>query len=90
MVVAKQAETHLSDAVHLRYALEVGEEMTRQKEKSLYLNIDGAIGAIMVDLEWPLELADTIFLIARTVGLSAHAHEEMAHAKTYRREHKKY
>ena len=90
MVLAKLAETHLSHAVHLRYALEVAEELTRQKEKSLYLNIDGAIGAIMVDLEWPLELADTIFLIARTVGLSAHAHEEMAHAKTYRREHKKY
>jgi citrate synthase len=89
VVLAKLAETHLAHSAHLQYALEVADELTAEKGKPLYLNIDGAIGAMIADLEWPLELADTIFLIARTVGLSAHAHEEMAHAKTYRREHKK-
>lgn len=71
---------------HLVYALQIGDELTRQKGTSLYLNIDGAIGAVVADLGWPDEMGDMIFLIARTVGLCAHAGEEAASAKSYRRE----
>ncbi len=70
---------------HMEYALRVSEELTIQKGKPLPLNVDGAIGAVLADFEWPAELADVLFLISRTVGLAAHALEEIATAKTYRR-----
>lgn len=71
--------------LHLSYALEVGDELTKQKGKPLYLNIDGAIGAVVADLDLPTELADSLFLVARTVGLCAHALDESRTAVRYRR-----
>ena len=85
VLLLEMAQTHLAVHPHTDIALAVGDELTKQKGKPLYVNIDGAIGAILADLEWPSELADALFLIARTVGLSAHAMEESATAKTYRR-----
>lgn len=70
---------------HFEYALAVGEELSRQKGISLYLNIDGAMGAIAADFAWPEEVPDSLFLVARTVGLCMHAVEEAGQAKTYRR-----
>lgn len=83
--LAKMARVHVSTCPHMEYALQVSEELTIQKGKPLPLNVDGAIGAVIADLGWPAELADTLFLISRTIGLSAHALEEIATAKTYRR-----
>jgi citrate synthase len=70
---------------HLEYALQVADELTKQKGKPLYLNIDGAIGAVIADFNWPSELADSLFLVARTVGLCAHALDEAKTAVRYRR-----
>lgn len=83
--LATMARKTLPACPHMEYALRISEELTIQKGKPLPLNVDGAIGAVMADLAWPAELADALFLIARVVGLSAHASEEMATAKTYRR-----
>lgn len=89
VVLAELLKTQRSSHPHIDYALSAADELTRQKGKQLYLNIDGAIGAIMADLDWPVEMADTIFLIARTVGLCAHAQEEASASKSYRRANKK-
>lgn len=85
IVLSELVKTTLSSHPHVDYALAVADELTMRKGKSLYLNIDGAIGAVLADLNWPAELADVLFLISRTVGLSAHALEEARTAKSYRR-----
>lgn len=81
VVLTDLAKVQLVQPTHVRYALDVAEELTRQKGTLLYLNIDGAIGAVVADLGWPSAMADTIFLVARTVGLSAHVHEVAAEIK---------
>ncbi len=70
------AKAHLSSTTHLDLGLEVSRLMTERKGAALPLNVDGAIGALMADMGWPLAFADAIFLVARTVGLVAHAWEE--------------
>lgn len=55
----------------LDYALEV-EKLTIQKQDNLILNIDGVIGAVLYDLDYPLESIDGFFVFARTIGLIAH------------------
>ena len=77
--------TTLEKHPHTDFAEQVGETLTAVKGKALYLNIDGAIAAAILDLDLPEGLVDALFLIARTVGLAVHALEEFSTAKTYRR-----
>jgi citrate synthase len=70
------AKANLSSTTHLDFALEVSRLMTERKGSPLPLNIDGAIGSLMADMGWSLQFADAIFLVARTIGLVAHAQEE--------------
>ncbi len=83
--LATLAKQVLSDTPHLDFALEVARLMTEKKQTPLPLNVDGAIGALMADLHAPAELADAIFLCARTIGLVAQAREEAEGSKSYRR-----
>jgi citrate synthase len=53
------------------------------------MNVDGAIAAVMSDLEWSPELGKGFFIIARTPGLVAHVHEEMGE-EDFRRENGEY
>lgn len=85
MKLAELAKRQLATAPHVMFALEVAEELTRQKGKPLPLNIDGALGAIMSDLQAPAELADALFLVARSVGLIAQARCEAAGSLAYKR-----
>jgi citrate synthase/citryl-CoA lyase len=55
---------------HFAFAQAVSVAMTVEKGKPLPLNIDGALGAIVNDLRWSPEIADAIFLVARTIGLA--------------------
>ncbi len=55
--------------------------------KSLPLNVDGAIAAVLVDLNVPPALANAFFMIARLPGLVAHAHEEQTRQKPMRKVH---
>ncbi len=71
------AKQHLVSHPHLDLALEVSRLMKERKGAPLPLNVDGAIGALMLDMRFPMEGADALFLVARTVGLVAHAWEEM-------------
>jgi citrate synthase len=44
--------------------------------KPLPVNVDGALAALLIDLELPRELANAFFIMARVPGLVAHIYEE--------------
>lgn len=55
--------------------------------KVLPINVDGAIAAVLVDLNIPSELANAMFFIARVPGLILQAHEEQTRERPMRRIH---
>ncbi len=55
--------------------------------RKLPLNVDGALAALLVDLDFPPELGNAFFVIARVTGLAAHAHEEVTRQRPMRRIH---
>ncbi len=55
--------------------------------KDLPINVDGAIAAVLIDLEIPRELANAFFIMARVPGLVAHIHEEQTRERPMRRIH---
>jgi citrate synthase len=52
------------------------EERPDKREHPLPVNVDGAIAAVCADLGFDPELGNAVFIVARTAGLIAHAHEE--------------
>lgn len=60
-----------------------------ERKADLVMNVDGAIAAVMSDLEWSPKLGKGFFIIARTPGLVAHVHEEMGE-EDFRREEGEY
>ncbi len=55
----------------LDYALEV-EKVTTAKKDNLILNVDGTIGCILVDLNFPEHSLNGFFVLARTIGMIGH------------------
>ncbi len=55
--------------------------------KDLPINVDGAIAALLVDLDMPRELANAFFIMARVPGLVAHVYEEQTAQRPMRRIH---
>jgi citrate synthase len=55
--------------------------------KQLPINVDGAIAALLIDLEFPQDLANAFFIISRVTGLVAHFHEEVSRERPMRRIH---
>jgi succinyl-CoA synthetase alpha subunit len=72
------------DGVHIRAARAVEKAFTAAK-KSLPINVDGAIGAILADLGMDPAAFNGIFMIARTPGLVTHVIEEQTREKPMRR-----
>lgn len=58
-----------------------------RRGKALPVNVDGAIAAVLVDLDMPHELANAFFIMARVPGLVAHVYEEQTRHKPMRRIH---
>ncbi len=73
------------NGVMLARAFEKGLEESLGRR--LPLNVDGALAALLVDLDFPPALGNAFFIIARVTGLSAHAHEEMTRQRPMRRIH---
>lgn len=61
----------------------LAEGFTR-RGKALPINVDGAIAAILIDLDMPHELANAFFIMARVPGLVAHVFEEQTRHKPMR------
>jgi len=55
--------------------------------KKLPVNVDGAIAAVLCELDFPPELANGFFIISRLPGLIAHIYEEYTKFKPMRRIH---
>lgn len=72
------------DGVHMQAARAV-EKVFADAKKSLPINVDGAIGAILADLGMNPATFNGIFMIARTPGLVAHVIEEQTREKPMRR-----
>jgi citrate synthase len=72
------------DGVHMKAARAVEKSFAAAK-KSLPINVDGAIGAILADLGMNPATFNGIFMIARTPGLIAHVIEEQTREKPMRR-----
>jgi succinyl-CoA synthetase alpha subunit len=72
------------DGVHIQTARAVEKAFTDAK-KSLPINVDGAIGAILADLGMNPAAFNGIFMIARTPGLIAHVIEEQTRERPMRR-----
>src|SRR5688572_13137330 len=71
--IIRQAKELLPSTKHLDFISDVSKVMTEKKGKALPVNVDGAMGALMVDMGESEDLADMIFLCARSFGLAAHA-----------------
>jgi citrate synthase len=67
------------DGEHVRLIREIERVLEARPDRDarpLPLNIDGAIAAVCGDLGFDPALGNALFIIARTPGLIAHAHEE--------------
>jgi succinyl-CoA synthetase alpha subunit len=72
------------DGAHMQAARAV-EKAFADTKKSLPINVDGAIGAILADLGMNPVAFNGIFMIARTPGLIAHVIEEQTRERPMRR-----
>ncbi len=67
------------DGEHVRLIREIERALQSRPDREsrpLPLNINGAIAAVCADLGFDPETGNALFIIARTPGLIAHAHEE--------------
>jgi citrate synthase len=61
------------------------EALFAERGKKLPINVDGAIGAVISDMGFDWRLGKGFFIISRTVGLIAQAHEERTREKPMRK-----
>lgn len=67
------------------FAEAVQAELTQQKTKSVPLNIDGALAAMLLDIGLPPRSGTGLFILGRLPGLLAHILEEEAGGQGLRR-----
>ncbi len=76
LVLRQKAEELGFIDAHVQLALEIEQELEKQKEKKLVLNVDGMIAALLPSLGISLEQAPGIFLLGRMSGLIMHVSEQ--------------
>jgi citrate synthase len=82
-LLALVAEEGLTgDAVRLAQA--IADAIAEASGKALPLNVDGAIAAVLCELDFPPEMGNGFFAIARTVGLTAHVFDELTRQRPMR------
>jgi citrate synthase len=59
-------------------------QLQTQTSRSLPINVDGALAALLSDLGFHWRYARAVFIIARTAGLAAQVNEELGHGKPMR------
>lgn len=62
--------------IHVKLASLIAEELTKQLDRQLPLNVDGAIGALLADMGFEAQTGKAFFAISRITGLTAHILEE--------------
>lgn len=69
---------------HLELALAIALEIERQSGRSVPLNIDGAMAAVLMDLGFDWRVARVFVFVPRAAGISAHAIEEVVRERGWR------
>lgn len=72
---------------HVAIARQVEKELKELTGRALPINVDGAIAALLCDLDIPSEIGNAFFIIARTAGLTAQIHEEKSRMRPMRKIH---
>jgi citrate synthase len=72
---------------HIRIARMVEKELENMLGKSLPINVDGAIAAVLCELGISPDIGNAFFIIARVPGLVAHIHEERTRMRPMRKIH---
>ncbi len=72
---------------YVRIARAVEDVLKQTMGKSLPINVDGAIAALLCDLGIPPEIGNAFFIIARVPGLVAHIQEERTRMRPMRKIH---
>lgn len=80
---------NLSDSLHLsgqfvKIARCAEVSLPEIVNRKLPLNVDGAIAALLCELEFPIELANAFFIMARVPGLISHIYEEQSEQRPMR------
>jgi len=70
---------------HLQAAHAIEAALKRSTGKDLPINIDGAMAAILCEINFPVSLSNGLFMLARMTGIIAHAHEEITQMPPMRR-----
>ena len=81
IVLLALAEEMKLSGVHTKLAREFEEQTLKSLGRRLPINVDGAIAALMCDLGIDPALGKAFFIIGRSVGYVAHAHEQMTKEK---------
>ncbi|MGA2467828.1 MAG: citryl-CoA lyase [Thermodesulfobacteriota bacterium] len=69
---------------HVGMAKAIENAMEQESGKKLPINVDGAIAALLCEMNFPPELANAFFMLARLPGLIAHVYEEQTRMKPMR------
>ncbi len=72
---------------YVRIARAVEKSLEDLLGKTLPINVDGAIAALLCELEISPEIGNAFFIIARVPGLVAHIHEEKTRMRPMRKIH---
>jgi citrate synthase len=72
---------------YISLSKEFEKELEKSFGKKLPLNVDGAIAALLCEMEFDVTFANAFFMIARVPGLVAHIYEEKTRYKPMRKIH---
>ncbi len=70
---------------HLQAAHAIEAALKQSTGKDLPINIDGAMAAILCEINFPVSLSNALFMVARMTGVFAHANEEIQEMPPMRR-----
>lgn len=74
---------------YFKKAYTIEKELAKAKGSKLPLNVDGAIAAGLLELDFDPRLGQAFFIIPRLIGAAAHVLEEISQGKSYHRLHEK-
>lgn len=80
-LVEQAVSEGVAQGAHLHAALAVETALNQGRSKPVPMNIDGASAVIYAELGFPAELARGLFVLSRSVGILAHAWEEMGQGR---------
>lgn len=79
------AERHGYHGRHIQLCRAIETALTEKTGRTLPINVDGAIAAVISDMGFDWRLGKGFFIISRVPGLVAHAYEEMTRERPMRK-----